>query len=545
MRISICQYNPTVGAISKNKEAIINHILEAKREGADLVIFPELALTGYPPEDLLLDLEFLNQAEQALLDCVKVSSGIAVLVGCIRPTLKEGAKPLYNSCAVIENGVLVGFQDKALLPTYDVFDERRYFEPAKDEKIWTVAQKRVGITICEDIWAFSGEGEVPSYDHDPLCFFEQNHVDVLVNLSASPYAQGKNIKRRHVCERAAKKSGAYFVMCNQVGANDALLFDGRSSVFSESGKLLLEMAAFQEERVTFELESLKPIEKKEQAVEEELFSALTMGLKDYFQKQGFQKALVGLSGGIDSALVASIATAALGKEHVVGVLLPSRFTSCESTEDALYVAKNLGIATYEIPIEKIFQSTIDTLHPIFDNKPFDVTEENMQSRVRSLLLMALSNKSGALVLNTSNKSEFAVGYSTLYGDTAGAISVIGDLFKTEVYAVATWIMHHFGWIPPRVITKAPSAELKGNQKDSDTLPEYHILDPILEDLIVHRLSPVEISKRRNVQMQLVEEIIRKIYKNEFKRRQCPFALRVSEKAFSVGRRVPIVQRFFS
>jgi NAD+ synthase (glutamine-hydrolysing) len=554
MRITLCQINPTVGAIEKNKDAIVSCIEKAKEEDSDLVVFPEMAICGYPPEDLLLMPGFVEKIEEALEIIKKATIGITAIVGCVRKNNNAHDKPLCNSAAVLRNGTLLGYQDKALLPTYDVFDERRFFQPAFEEKIWEIqdkknrATKKIGITICEDIWAFSGEGN-PIYSHDPLEAFAKNKIDLLVNISASPYSSDKIELRKKVCELAAQKVGAPIVLCNQVGANDGLLFDGTSTVVLPTGKTIKELGSFHEEHCSFDLEESSQASeaaaiKQQDKKEAELFYALCMALKDYFCKQGFKKAVVGLSGGIDSALVASIARAALGKENVLGVLLPSRFTSKASIEDALHLASNLGINTYEIPIEKVFTTTLETLDPFLAGKPFDVTEENMQARIRALLLMAICNKTGALLLNTSNKSELAVGYSTLYGDSCGAVSVIGDLLKTEVYAISDWIMHAFGWIPPTILTKEPSAELDYNQKDSDTLPQYAVLDPIISDYVVHRKTKEEIAERQGVSLALVSGIIDRIHKNEYKRRQCPFAFRVSEKAFAFGRKIPIVHKFY-
>jgi NAD+ synthase (glutamine-hydrolysing) len=543
MRICISQLNPTIGAIAQNTAKIIAEIKKAKQEGVELIVFPELAICGYFPEDLFFAPDFMEKVEKALEEIIPHTIHISVLVGLPRKALNKADKSLYNSVAVIVDGKLIGYQDKVLLPTYDVFDERRYFRPGTIDKTWDLCGKRVGITICEDIWPFAGIEGQEFYPADPLYFFEKEKVDLLINISASPYTAGKIDRRKELLATISKRFSCPILLCNQVGGQDGLLFDGSSVVFSKEGELLVQAASFTEAHVTFDLDKLQPTAAVSEGYAAELFFALVMGLRDYFVKQGFQKACLGLSGGIDSALVACIATVALGKENVRGILLPSRFTSAASTEDALAIADNLGITTVELSIEKPFTAYLETLHPIFNGKPFDSTEENLQSRIRGMLLMAISNKNGYLVLNTGNKSELAVGYTTLYGDACGAIAVIGDLLKWQVYEISLWIMKSFGWIPERVLTKAPSAELRPDQKDSDSLPEYSILDPIIDEYIVHQKSPEAIAAEYSLPLDLVNDVIRKIYAAEYKRRQCPFALRVSEKAFSYGRKVPIVQNF--
>lgn len=547
MRICISQLNPIIGAIDLNTSRIIQEIKRAKKEHVELIIFPELAISGYFPDDLLRQSGFIESVQKSLEGIIAAAEEIAVIVGLPRYAPQVHDKPLYNSAAVIIDGRLLGYQDKALLPTYDVFDERRFFTPALDEKIWDIHGKRIGITICEDIWPFDGASRQERYPHDPLCHFIDDaiHLDFLINISASPYSVEKIAMREEVAKACALRANCPVILCNQIGGQDGLLFDGTSIVVSPSGKVLARAKSFSEEHLVFTLNGStegSPVAEKMDE-QEELFSALVMGLKDYFTKQGFTKACVGLSGGIDSALVASIAVQALGKENVLGVLLPSRFTSSRSTEDALHVAENLDINTIEIPIEKPFQTYLDTLHPLLLEKPFDVTEENLQARIRGTLLMAISNLQGRLLLNTSNKSELAVGYTTLYGDSCGAVAVIGDLLKGQVIQLSKWIMNTYGWIPPEVISREPTAELRLDQKDSDTLPEYPVLDSILDAYIVNGKSIEEIADKLQCPQEIVSGIIRKIHQNEYKRRQCPFALRVSEKAFSYGRQVPIVHSF--
>jgi NAD+ synthase (glutamine-hydrolysing) len=392
MRIVLSQIDPTVGAIEQNKEKIIAEIEKAKKEEADLVIFPEMCLSGYPAQDLLFQKGFVDSCERALDEIKDHTSAIYVILGTPRKARGLDDKPFYNSAALLFDGKVVGFQDKFLLPTYDIFDERRYFRPSEVEKVWTIRDKKVGITICEDIWPFVQGKE--RYPKDPLSYFEKEPIDLLINISASPYSQGKIALRRELLQRVATRLSCPSILVNQVGGQDGILFDGSSLVVSKEGKLLYQEASFAEDHVALLLEDLSPCSVVTEGPAAELFFALAMGLRDYFVKQGFQKAIVGMSGGVDSSVSACVATIALGKENVLGVLLPSRFTSSESTEDALAVASNLGINTREIPIDAIFQKYLDQLRPIFDGDKLEIgeTEENIQSRIRSCLLMALANK---------------------------------------------------------------------------------------------------------------------------------------------------------
>jgi len=542
MRICISQLNPTIGAIGANTQKIIHEIALAKKEKATLIIFPEMAIPGYMPDDLLLYTPFIDRIEQALNEIITHTTSIAVIVGLPRRSENILNKALCNSAAVIMNGKLLGFQDKALLPTYDVFDERRYFRPAPQEKIWEIGGKRIGITICEDIWPNSGVAGQEHYPVDPLAVFEKEKPDLLINISASPYSEGKIETRKEVAKACVKRLHCPMILCNQVGGQDGLLFDGTSVVFSKEGELLQQAMSFAQDHLLFDLDQSTPITPVTEKGAPELFYALVMGLHDYFVKQGFTKAVLGLSGGIDSSLVACIAVQALGKENVLGVLLPSRYTSTQSTEDALAVASNLSVNTMEVSIENPYQALLDNLHSLFNGQDHGVVAENIQARVRGTLLMAISNKEGYLLLNTSNKSELAMGYTTLYGDSCGSISVIGDLLKCQVYDIANWVMKTTGWIPPRILEKEPTAELRHNQKDSDTLPEYSILDPIIEASVVEMKSAEDIATQLSLPLPFVLDIIQKIHAAEYKRRQCPFQLRVSDKAFSVGRRVPIVEK---
>ncbi len=547
MRIFVAQLNPTIGDIAGNTRKAIQTIQTARKMSADLVVFPELFLSGYPPEDLLYQPNFMTTCRQALDQVIQASSHIAVVIGTPRINPDTQDKPFYNSAAVIQDGRLLGFQDKTLLPTYDVFDERRFFAPAGKHQVWTISGKKIAITICEDIWPFAETSLEDCtfqsrYPIDPLTYYEATPIDLLLNISASPYSAEKIAARKQIAQACSRRLSCPLILCNQVGAQDGLLFDGTSVAYTSEGESFLQMESFLEECVCVDLSRQTTVIPLSSEAGEELFSALVMGVRDYFHKQGFTKACVGLSGGVDSSVVACIAVHALGKKNVVGYLLPSRFTSQASLEDALYVAEKLSISTKIASIEKSYEAILQTISPLLQKEPNDLLEQNVQARIRGMLLMAFSNQEGSLVLNTSNKSELAVGYSTLYGDSIGSIAVIGDLLKKDVYAVALYLQKQWGYISDRIIEKEPTAELKIDQKDSDTLPEYEILDPIVEAYVVHGASEDEIADCFELSIALVQDVIKKIHASEYKRRQVPFALRVSEKAFSCGRKIPIVHQ---
>lgn len=543
MRILLAQINPTVGDIKGNTRLIIDSIEKGKTLGADVVLFPELSLSGYPPEDLLLLSGFVGDLESALQQIIKATSGIAAVVGTARTAQVRGEKGLCNSAAVIENGKLLGYQDKILLPTYDVFDERRFFEPGKELHLWNIAGKHVGITICEDIWQHSSLLKYASYQRNPVQELSLLHPEVVLNLSASPFSVTKLQDRVEVCSRAAQALKAPLLLCNQVGGNDSLIFDGRSLYVDESGTLKGIAKGFISDDYLVDLSLSLPAIKISPDPMEELYDALVLGIKDYFHKSGFTKACLGISGGIDSALVACLAAKALGKENVCGVMMPSRYSSKGSFTDAHELLANLGIASMEVPIEKPFTAYIELLSDSPMGATAGITEENLQARIRGMILMAISNKLGYIVLSTGNKSELAMGYSTLYGDMCGGLAVISDLTKQQVYALARWINRKKVIIPLNTITKAPSAELRPDQKDTDSLPEYEIVDHVLQAYIEDHQSVEEISKRFGYTREVVEDLVRRIHCNEYKRRQSPPGLRISEKAFSVGRRFPIVQGY--
>lgn len=544
MRILLVQMNPTVGDLKGNSEKILHAFEQAKKQQADLVLFPELSLSGYPPEDLLLLPHFIQATQQQLESLIPFTKGFTAILGVPRqnPSLTE--KNLYNSAAIISDGKLAGFYDKALLPTYDVFDERRYFEPGNTLTLWSIAGKKVAITICEDIWQHSGILESTSYKTDPIMHYQSLKPDLLVNLSASPYHFAKASTRVQVCAAAAKTLNCPILLCNQVGGNDSLIFDGYSMHINNEGQLVQLAKGFQEDCLLVDTKDKTPLSAAPFADSlGDLYHALVLGVRDYFKKLGFQKACLGLSGGIDSALVACIAVDALGKEQVHGLLMPSRFSSPGSIQDAEQLAKNLGISYTQISIEPPFQSYLDLLQPHFHGKSFDTTEENLQARIRGMILMAFSNKHGYLVLSTGNKSELALGYSTLYGDMCGGLAVISDVTKGQVYALSNWINRQQKIIPQTTIDKPPSAELRPNQKDSDSLPDYEVVDTVLQAYVEEHRSPEEIASKFDYPLLLVKDLVRKIHLNEYKRRQSAPGLRVSTKAFSIGRRFPIVQRW--
>ncbi len=543
MKILAAQINPTIGALANNTAKILKAIEQGKKLGADLVLFPELALTGYPPQDLLLVPHFIDETQKQLERVINATDNIIAIVGLPRGNPDKKEKPLFNSAAIIQNKQLLGFQDKSLLPTYDVFSERRYFEPAAEIKIWNLKGRRVGISICEDIWQHSALLKETFYRKNPVEELHQLQPDLHLNLSASPFSVSKLQNRLKVCAKSTATLHCPIIFCNQVGGNDSLIFDGYSLYVNAAGELLQIAKGFEEDLMLIDLEKkLKPIHIHPQA-DEELYKALILGIKDYFQKSGFGKACLGLSGGIDSAVSACLAVEALGAENVLGLGMPSRYSSAGSIEDAKQLADNLGVEYQEVPIEKPFQGFLDQLSPCFTGLPTDTTEENIQARIRGIILMAFSNKFGYIILSTGNKSELAMGYSTLYGDMCGGLAILSDVTKMQVYALARWINRQKKVIPQSSIDKPPSAELRPNQTDQDTLPPYPVIDSVLQAYVEQHQSPEAIAKRFNYSLDLVNDLIARIHRNEYKRRQSAPGLRVSEKAFSEGRRFPIVERW--
>lgn len=545
MKIGIAQINSVVGDFPGNAKRLIAAYRECIDQGAELVISPELSLVGYPPRDLVFKSSFVPKCLQALDYLAGEIREIPILVGYVdHHHPRQPGKPFRNAAAWLENGSVRHRIWKTLLPTYDVFDERRYFEPSATCQPIEWNGKRIGITICEDIWT-EEYLDRPLYDRDPIKELSEKGIDMILNLSASPFHLGKPQLRRSMIGAVAHKHHIPVVYCNAIGGQDQLIFDGHSLVVGANGRINEQFPGFKEA-----CKVINPFQTKhEEAVLDDcdpsqLYHALVLGLRDYAQKSGFSSACLGLSGGIDSALTAAIAADALGPENIHGLTMPSPYSSRGSVKDSFALAKNLGIRCDEVSIRAPFESIKKTMHSLFEGKPEDVTEENMQARIRGLLLMALSNKDNHLLLTTGNKSELAVGYCTIYGDMCGGLAVISDLPKTRVYEVSRWLNREREIIPWNTIDKAPSAELRPNQKDQDTLPPYDTLDAILELYVEHHLSTDEIIARGSDETT-VRWIQRRVDLNEWKRHQAAPGLRVTTKAFGIGRRMPIVQRFSS
>jgi NAD+ synthase (glutamine-hydrolysing) len=540
MRIGFTQINTTVGDIRGNRDRILSAYMEAVSLGADLVLTPELALTGYPPQDLVFKSRFVPETLESLDQLHRAVGKVPLLVGYVDFNPAKTGKPFVNACGVLVKQEPVRKIFKTLLPTYDVFDEARYFDPAQDQEPIELLGTKVGITICEDIWT-DKYLKWDLYRQDPVSVLVSKGARVILNLSSSPYSVGKPALRRQMVSELAAIYRVPFYYCNAVGGNDQLLFDGNSFAIDASGQTIFQMAGFREE-IGLAQSSAEPLSPVGLSPEQEIYEALILGVRDYFSKCGFESAVLGLSGGIDSAVTAVIAVAALGKENVVGVSMPSQYSSQGSLDDAAALAENLGIAWHVVPIKEPFEVLKDQFKEIFAGKSEDTTEENMQSRLRGLILMSMSNKFGHLLLTTGNKSELAVGYCTIYGDMCGGLAVISDVPKTIIYRLANWINRETEIIPNNSITKPPSAELKPDQKDQDTLPPYEILDEILKMYVEDQLSPEDIEER-GFDPEIVRWIQRKVDMNEYKRRQAAPGLRVTSLAFGMGWRMPIAQRY--
>jgi len=540
MKIGFAQLNPTVGDLRGNFEKIRQAYERLAAAGADLILTPELSITGYPPQDLVYKSRFVPQTLEIVHELHKHVRDAALLVGFVDRNEDRG-KPFHNSAALLEKGKPIRKTHKSLLPTYDVFDEDRYFEPPPCVEPLDVGGKKVGITICEDIWT---EHYLPRplYDVEPVRGLIDRGAEIIVNLSASPFNLHKPAIRHEMVGALARAYKRPIFYCNAVGGNDQLVFDGNSIAMNSSGALIAQLRSFAEDEAVIDTESTSVVQFREGSTPEDLFAALSLGLRDYLHKCGFKSAVLGLSGGIDSAVVAVIAANALGPENVVGVSMPTQYSSPGSIEDARVLARNLGIKYHEIPITKTFQVLKEQFSEIFREKPEDVTEENMQPRLRAITLMALSNKFGHLVLSTGNKSELAVGYCTIYGDMAGGLAVISDVPKTMVYELARWINREREIIPRSTIEKPPSAELKPNQKDQDTLPPYDVLDEILRLYVEENLSARDIIAH-GFDEKTVRWVQRRVDLNEYKREQAAPGLRVTTRAFGVGRRMPIAQKY--
>lgn len=541
MKIGIAQINAVVGDFPGNAKRILAAYRECLEKGADLVVTPEMSLVGYPPRDLVFKSQFVPKCLQALDYLADEIKAVPLLVGYVDFFTGEVGKPYRNAAAWLEKGEIKARFFKTLLPTYDVFDERRYFEPGDISEPFVWQGKRIGVTICEDIWT-EDYLQRPFYDRDPVQELCGKGIDLLINLSASPYHLGKPEIRRHMLGEVAKEALAPVVYCNSVGGNDQLLFDGHSMVVDPSGEVIAQLDGFVEQSRVVDVFSGGNVESLRATDAEQLYEALVLGLRDYAHKCGFSTVCLGLSGGIDSALTAVIAADALGAENVYGLTMPSPYSSSGSVDDSFDLAKRLGISCKEVSISKAFEAVKSTMSPLFEGKPEDVTEENMQARLRGLFLMALSNKENHLLLTTGNKSELAVGYCTIYGDMCGGLAVISDLPKTKVFEVARWVNRDTERIPWNTIEKSPSAELRPNQKDQDTLPDYDVLDGILELYVEQYLGAEEIVEH-GFDETMVRWIQRRVDLNEWKRQQAAPGIRVTSKAFGMGRRMPIVQRF--
>ena len=547
MKIALAQINTTVGDLRGNCARILDFYHRGVAAGADLVLTPEMAITGYPPRDLLAKHRFVDDNLRALGEVATQIDQTALLVGYVDFSTKRPGRDYVNAVALIQNRKIIARRQKMLLPTYDVFDEDRYFQPADSNTAVDFAGQRLGLTICEDIWT---RDYLPTqlYDRSPIHELTRggSHAQLILNMSASPYHLGKERARHDMLRAVAQEHRVPVVYCNLVGGNDELIFDGNSLAFDASGDLLAQGAAFQEDLLIVELEgrvAARPQTFQLQEPAAALHDALVLGLRDYTRKCGFKSVVLGLSGGIDSAVTACLAVAALGSENVLGVSMPSQFSSKGSIEDARELAKNLGIRWEVVPIQDTFQTLKGSFKELFKGLPEDTTEENIQARIRGTTLMALSNKFGHMLLTTGNKSELAVGYCTLYGDMNGGLGVIADVPKTMVYELARYINRQRQIIPESSLTKPPSAELRANQTDLDTLPPYDVLDAIVKRYVEEAKSAAEIVKETGYDEKLVRDVVRKIDLNEYKRKQAPPCLRVTTKAFGVGRRVPIAQRY--
>jgi len=547
MKIALAQINTTVGDLRGNCARILDFYHRGVAAGADLVLTPEMAITGYPPRDLLAKHRFVDDNLRALGEVATQIDQTALLVGYVDFSTKRPGRDYVNAVALIQNRKIIARRQKMLLPTYDVFDEDRYFQPADSNTAVDFAGQRLGLTICEDIWT---RDYLPTqlYDRSPIHELTRggSHAQLILNMSASPYHLGKERARHDMLRAVAREHRVPVVYCNLVGGDDELIFDGNSLAFDGSGNLLAQGAAFQEDLLIVELEGRAPARPQTFQLQEPaaaLHDALVLGLRDYTRKCGFKSVVLGLSGGIDSAVTACLAVAALGSENVLGVSMPSQFSSKGSIEDARELAKNLGIRWEVVPIQDTFQTLKGSFKELFKGLPEDTTEENIQARIRGTTLMALSNKFGHMLLTTGNKSELAVGYCTLYGDMNGGLGVIADVPKTMVYELARYINRQRQIIPESSLTKPPSAELRANQTDLDTLPPYDVLDAIVKRYVEEAKSAAEIVKETGYDEKLVRDVVRKIDLNEYKRKQAPPCLRVTTKAFGVGRRVPIAQRY--
>jgi NAD+ synthetase len=541
LKIALCQINTIIGDIDYNKSKIINEYQKAVKDGADLVIFPELSLVGYPTLDLVEKKEFRLASTKALFEVASQTGDAGLLFGTITEDDDNIGTDIHNSAILCYNGKMQFFQHKSLIPNYDVFDEMRYFDSAKKVYIHKFMGEKLGISICEDIWNDADYWYKQRYSYDPVKELIQKRAAVIINISASPYSYGKRENRKKMLSVLARTEKIPLAYVCTVGAQAELIFDGASMCFDAEGNLVRLGKSYEEDYFIFDTkEEYKPIVKTERSFEEEILDALVYGLKEYCEKENFKKVLIGLSGGMDSALVTYIAAKAVGPENVHVVLMPSKYTSKESIEDSQKLIKNLGISSANVSIQPVVDEALKMLSPVVTETPRKIVEENIQARIRGVYLMAVSNQFGYLLLTTGNKSEMAVGYCTLYGDMCGGLGVIADVYKTDVYRIANYINREKEIIPQTIIDKVPTAELSPGQKDQDTLPPYDLLDKILRMYLEENKEIEEITSIIG-ERELVKKILRMVDKSEYKRRQAAPALRVSSKAFGYGRRYPIVQ----
>ncbi len=553
MKIALAQINPTLGDFDGNTNKIVEYAARAGELGVTLVVFPELAVCGYPPADFLEKKAFIARAEQAVIQIAGWTAGAgrpAILCGTVMRAVSAVGKHVRNVAVLLCGGELSFVQQKMLLPFYDVFDEQRYFQPATEQKLTSVGGEPLAITICEDAWNDKGFWPRQRYPVDPverlMGLWEKQPKElavqqrIILNISASPFWQDKPQVRQSMLAALARRHGAYVAMCNQVGGNDSLVFDGSSLVIGPDGEVVARAASFAEDLIVFDT-GHKAAAIADAPVDDvaAMWDALVLGTRDYVRKCGFTKVLVGLSGGIDSALVAAIAVAALGAANVIGVGMPTEYSSLGSIDDARKLAKNLGVRFELLPVHDVFAGFQHVLQPLFAGTPSGLAEENLQPRIRGTLLMALSNKFGALVLTTGNKSEMSTGYCTLYGDMVGALAVIGDVMKMRVYALSRWVNREQEIIPWETIEKAPSAELRPEQRDTDSLPPYEVLDPILEAYVERYCSAEQIAEEQGVDVGLVRSVLQLVERSEYKRQQAAPVLKVTRKSFGMGRRFPI------
>lgn len=544
VKIALGQINPTVGDFTGNSAKIVDFSKRALSAGAGLIVFPELSVCGYPPRDLVEKTAFVARNEEALNQIATATRGIAVICGFVSPARAETGKSVMNSAALLRDGKIDFIQSKRLLPTYDVFDELRNFAPANSQHLMPFCGREVALTICEDAWNDKQFWNRRLYHIDPVENLMRAGGNFLLNISASPFSEGKREVRRDMLAALARRYNVPVLMCNQVGGNDSIVFDGSSLALAPDGRVVAQARSFEEDLVFFDTDSMSgDLHDQVTGIEASAYAALVLGTRDYVRKCGFHRVIIGLSGGIDSALTAAIAVDALGPENVTGVGMPGPYSSRGSIDDARALATNLGIRFELVRITDVFDAYLKTLKPVFAGREEDVTEENVQARIRGALLMALSNKFNALVLTTGNKSELAVGYTTLYGDMVGGLAVISDVPKTLVYRLSHYVNSRGQVIPRSTLEKPPSAELRPNQKDSDSLPPYEVLDVILDDYVEDDKSAEQIATERHFDLKLVRKVIRMVERAEYKRQQAAPGIKISAKAFGVGRRFPIAAKY--